>query len=737
MTIRAPYNFVPLSDKVYFPDWAGHISHDIPFSDGLSGTIKLEITTKTPIFVRNGHKPKDKDEKNDQFISFSNIDNNFFIPATSLKGMIRNVVEIISFSKMPVDEKKKYAIREWNNNFLSRDLDIKGKQTEIRAGWLYFEKGEFKIDDCGKPFRINHKRIDEMLKKAVFESNFKRRPQFKLTDEQKTAKFKYELFGALNSLKELPFKQDNQYSTERSQRVMVSAKTDAEFFGDIILTGQSGLWKEKDADKRNGQRDGKFYEFVVKREIEQTLSVPKTFFQQFEFIYKDSVDWLFWKKKLNAGERVPIFFRKNADKVIDFGLAFLYKLPYERSVGDVVHEHQGKSSEPDLAECLFGHIGKSDSLKSRVQFSHAFIKGNPKIEKNKEITTLGGPKASYYPNYIEQSGNNGIVNGNYKTYNDGVIRGWKRYPVHNSAIPRPTNNPNLDTEFIPLSTDNVFSGRIKFHNLKPLELGALLSALTFHGNTGYFHNVGMAKPLGYGKIEINAQLESTQDSEQKHFLALFEEQMNSFLNPESNTAWIKNKNIVELFSMARDISVEEENRLLGYMILEMQGRNEFTEAKTERRFLQSYSELTSQDTQISSPLADIYASREEEKRVAEEEKIRLLEEELKQQKIREAAETERRKAEAAQIGPLLTTSKDFKGIKNRLEEWLKKTNNSTLPVQFVDSVCSQILEVYKNLKPREQKEWAQFESNKIWTTLVAWVGEEKGKELFTKIIGIK
>ena len=29
--ITAPFNFVPLSDKVFFPDWADSVSHDIPF----------------------------------------------------------------------------------------------------------------------------------------------------------------------------------------------------------------------------------------------------------------------------------------------------------------------------------------------------------------------------------------------------------------------------------------------------------------------------------------------------------------------------------------------------------------------------------------------------------------------------------------------------------------------------------------------------------------------------------
>ena len=68
-TIKAPFNFVPLSEKVFFPDWADQISQDIPFSDGLSGTIELKITAESPIFVRNGYNREDKEAKNADYKS--------------------------------------------------------------------------------------------------------------------------------------------------------------------------------------------------------------------------------------------------------------------------------------------------------------------------------------------------------------------------------------------------------------------------------------------------------------------------------------------------------------------------------------------------------------------------------------------------------------------------------------------------------------------------------------------
>ena len=136
--MKSPFNFIEISDKTYNPDWSEQISHDIPFSDGVSGVINLEIKAHTPIFIRNGHTKEDAEAKNAVYRSFSNIENRYFIPATSIKGEVRNILEILSFSKMEVDQRSLFAQREWTNTEL---YSIKGNQTEILCGWLR-RKGE-------------------------------------------------------------------------------------------------------------------------------------------------------------------------------------------------------------------------------------------------------------------------------------------------------------------------------------------------------------------------------------------------------------------------------------------------------------------------------------------------------------------------------------------------------------------------------------------------------------------
>ena len=113
--ITAPYNFVPLNKEIFYPSWSNNgkeISHDIPFEDGESGEIDITITAKTPIFIRNHYQEGDEFYKNNdmkiskEFCHIKTLDGakQFYIPGSSLKGTIRNVLEIMSFGKIRVDK---------------------------------------------------------------------------------------------------------------------------------------------------------------------------------------------------------------------------------------------------------------------------------------------------------------------------------------------------------------------------------------------------------------------------------------------------------------------------------------------------------------------------------------------------------------------------------------------------------------------------------------------------------
>lgn len=600
--IKAPFNFVPLNDKVFFPDWADQISHDIPFEDGESGTIELELTAMTPIFVRNGHTRKDAEDKNDTYTSFSKDENgNYFIPATSVKGMIRNVLEIISFGKMDQISNDRFGFRDLHNTNQYMNFFQSGS---VYCGYLKkINADKVEIIDHGVPFRISHDELDTIFgtKISAFYKN-----KENLKEANRTAKNKYELVGNQNF--DSSFIQDDTLKTfDKDPRSFVRFKSSGNIKGKIVLTGQPGVREKKfDYKKQKDAWSGKFYEFVFSN---KTLSEPKILaindendlrFKDFLFIHKDSTDWTdFRKKQFDKLESIPIFFIKNdAGKILHFGLSYLYKLPYNKRIKDCLSpEHTKKNA--DLADLIFGN--QDFGLKGRVQFSNAKLDEGSTTSIVKPL--MGSPKASYYPIYLRQKGSNGILLGNdYETLSskNTVLKGWKRYPVHNQLAIIPTIDPKQiknTSPFIPLSDQSRFRFKIRFHNLKREEIGALISALTFHKTENCYHTIGSGKAFGYGKLSLS-KMQFNGKYSMDVYLNLFERSFeNDTFKKFNNFKLQDSSEFKEFILMAQNQDIDSK---LQYMPLP-----DFADAKSVKKsggklYLPVYSEYIQNSSQTSS-----------------------------------------------------------------------------------------------------------------------------------------
>ena len=259
-------------------------------------------------------------------------------------------------------------------------------------------------------------------------------------------------------------------------------------------------------------------------------------------------------------------------------------MAYNKTIHQAIK--QDKKDNLDLPETIFGVVKDKFALKGRVYFSH-LASTHVTFENQTKEEILGTPNASYYPNYIEQNDTYNNKVNQYTTLmdEDAVIRGYKRYPLHKSLKESQKTNENekVRTKFKPLDSGTKFRGKIRFHNLKKAEIGALLSALTFHGNSDkYMHNLGMAKPLGYGKIEIKLSLNNLKHS-QNEYLDEFEKLMcNNIPN------WKDSSQLKELFAMA-DIKTNNDDKLIYQQLKNQYDKNEFVEAKKRREYLIPYS----------------------------------------------------------------------------------------------------------------------------------------------------
>jgi CRISPR-associated protein (TIGR03986 family) len=606
--IRAPYNFVPLNKAVVTPYWVPFVSHDVPFEDGLCGEFEVVIKAESPIFVKDGMGQEEAKKYFDQngkqikpFRFNHDAEGRFFVPGSSTKGMVSNVLEVLSFGGI-LDRltERKYALRDLSGTM--KDQYLKDfKPDKIYCGWLK-KAGhkEYIIEDCGFPGRISHREIEDKLG-VEFSTYFSQGGRFNAkNDKEKSAQKKYELFSNKSRVHGFEFEYDS------AGRLVYTINEESASKGTLVFTGQPGHRKQV-ADRKNGgmKWTGHHLEFIfwnnVVEEHNLDESVSKDFFDaNYEYDKTQwSEDWKVWRNELENNQSIPVFFSKDdKGKVLHLGLSYLYKLPYKNAVQDAVKKVQLQHGR-DLAEAIFGYIDKEGGLKGRVHFGHAYAVNTPE-ELSEAREVLAGPKASYFPNYIRQDINNGRVQ-RYNTFMDEKpeISGWKRYPVHHrDATPKhnppPQGNDKVVTRFKPLAAGAEFKFTIRYHNLKPIELGALLSALTFHNTQNTFHSLGMGKPLGYGKVKLSVQgIENKED----HLLA-FECYMNVELK-HTQPEWHILPQVQDLVTMAQEHHTDKPEAQLEYMKLDPKGKNnEFVAAKNEGLALDRYPHLVDAQADI-------------------------------------------------------------------------------------------------------------------------------------------
>lgn len=595
--IKAPYNFVPLENRAFYPSWANHISQDIPFEDGVSGSIEYKITSETPIFVRNGYTDrKDPDTK------FSQTPNGqYFIPGTSIKGEIRNVLEILSFGKMTQVQDARFGIRDLSNNPEGRFY--RQIIQNVHCGWLYKQLAEdgseeYLINDCGEPGRISPEQIDNLCKTNLtqfgLQFSIDRNNADKDTEEYlRSAYYKYKEILKLNltdvnkQLDDIEYSLHNRFSGSYDNYGKFITNLDSNGrSGSIVVTGQSSRREQR----YNRQLDrlkweGKYYEFVF-FESNTNEKVESQIIDDFITIHKNNYDYKnIWKRYLNEGKRVPVFFmRRNGDAgpIDAIGLAYMFRIPTANFIKGAIPIELQSNRRKDLAECIFGTAKESlGQLKGRVNISHAFACGTPN-KCNPVTTVLGSPKPSYGPLYAS--------NG---TWNDAnaQIKGRKRYPVRTTLLPPNEGTDAQTCKFIPLDKGTSFKGRITFHNLKECELGALIAALTFNGHSESCHSIGEAKPLGYGKVKISinelsaisikdifAKTDDPTQQKTDYYFNKFKDVMTENIG----TGWENSNSIRELCAMARGIDANVNNNNFSYMRMSMNRReNEFVINKSE------------------------------------------------------------------------------------------------------------------------------------------------------------
>lgn len=549
--IKAPFNFVPLSDKVYLPEWANLISHDVPFEDGEDGTITVHITNHTPLFVRDGHA-KDKKTEWSSHIIDDQGNKRYFIPGTTLKGCFRSVMEILSFAKMSRFNNDSFGFRSFTTQ--EKELGYQGKVSKVKdCGWLSKVDDGYYIRECSKRIqKIRHSDI-----KVAF-------PSFNKGRDHETAE-----------CKQRSLSKDELYPIFHCN-------------GDIYYNERDTSYRVPNGKYRvvcTGYMNGKKVEYLFSEEQSNPVKVDDEVFRMFDTVHKNTPYYAglngkegFLRKRLMSGESIPVFYEKNAKgEILAIGVTHKIKYPHRFSVSDCVKhvssDHFG--NEVDMPEAIFGYISDNSQLRGRVHIGNAFVTSIVADETCKLIVgVLGQPRASYHPLYLLSE------KGKLQNYSSESpkISGRKRYRIIQGKstleLAQGNDNENVMTKFRPIPSGQTFICKIRVHNLKKCEIGALLSAITFNLTENTYHNIGQAKSFGYGKVSCKAELDGFNYSIEE-YVNCFDEEISSFLQKRNS----KLKNELSLGKLVQIASATHTKEEMTQMTLE-----EYKAGKEDRNF---------------------------------------------------------------------------------------------------------------------------------------------------------
>lgn len=712
MAITAPYNFVPLNEYVYVPNWVA--SHDIPFEDGEDGTIDVIIKNISPLFIRNASLEKGMDQFSTHVVDKEG-NKHYFIPATTIKGMLQSVMEVFSFAEMNRYNDDYFAYR-----IMSRDQSdgkVYAKKMEnVKCGWLSKEGDELFLTPCVTEFeRISYSEIEKIF------------PRY---DCKKTAEEKQ-----------------------------------------VLVKNGSGLYPIVRLDYRlvcTGPMHNKKHEYLFPCTTSKKMQVSSSVKQAFLTVHKPTPLFeTYYLNNLKEGIEIPVFFLTDSnEKVHSIGLSRMYRYPYEKNVGAGIKQaYYNKEGQPlpkgrDLCQTIWGYVDKNQAIKGRVHIGNAFIDDEHLIgdeELNGPVSgVLGEPAASYYPLYLKQTG------GKYQTYDNPEmeIAGRKRYRIHKgdtvTPLPKGNGNEKVVSTFRPLPSGLNFNFRISVHNLRKIEIGALLSSLTFHQSKA-FHNMGLAKGYGYGKVDCYIDAMNGFTFQKEEYLHAFENELSHFLYNINRPLWADTDQVNTLVKIANEhddtdlkmMTLDEYNNYKNNKAFDTLKEQQPCKVRTYLDCSKFKGEIMRQKIE---PLFDearqaevndqFYNAIDCYKNILKQLNGFYVEDieqqiEVLNKKLREELDKEVRLMEEARLAtyksPLADRIKEQTKILTVLggtKTWMKVNNSVELAQSDKDALKMKLKELYVGLKPRDQK---MFHNYKQWKGLDVLIGDELANKWFKEI----
>jgi CRISPR-associated protein (TIGR03986 family) len=535
----APYNFVELPDKIVEaePLRDGDRYH----GDRYTGKIECTLTTSSPLYIRCGLTISDfkeeKESKDNPEFFYTADKLKPVIPGSSLRGMLRTLVEIITFSKIDrVAGQDRFFFRA-----VAADKDDPLKEIysdnhkNIKAGYL-------NKDSQDRWFIVPAKEPSEKESYISF----------------KEKEFKNDLPSLVTMEKSEYLPQYIPVSVNISNGRITAISEDTsklDIKGHLVTSGNmletSSLTESERMAKLN-EKSGRKKHYVVldKNNLKPAIYIEKyavdnycnslTSFQDgklFESNPKNPFNNKMGMFEINR----PIFYCQPAKgKLVTlFGQSPNFRIPFSplgdgqaatardfipEVLKDPEGEDEGREPAIDIAEGIFGYVRgnkfENQARSGRVSISAATCISTDDVLYEQEPIIpkiLASPKPTTFQHYLVQPEDTKAEKSKLMKHyasQGTVIRGHKLY-WHQKSTPK-IKHPNPEeaaekqatqiTKIKPIKAGVSFNFNVHFENLSNIELGALLWILDIAQDDDYRLSLGMGKPLGMGAVKIEYQL---------------------------------------------------------------------------------------------------------------------------------------------------------------------------------------------------------------------------------------
>lgn len=497
-TIHAPYNFVPFS-SVVLPLKEQPPAHNRLDSQRKTGELHITLTAHTPVFVSDGMK-----DSQGELHFFRNTQGNYVLPASTLRGMVRNNMKILSFSYFRPKEdmediqiyfrsvaEKGGSSREDVKKYYKTALGVVTKKSpkgktyarpmKVETGYLCCRGDNYYIlPTKGSYLRIS--RNDPHVK------------QFEGLSGQKTKR--------PDDARIIPV----SYREEQGVVKGIWSQKSGEKSGVLLYTGK-GV-RQANPIYLFPEMDEQGEPIPISRE--DVLSYREDWEQRCNTL-KKRYDKAFWQLP-EEGEHKPVFFLRYENHTY-FGMALFLRIGYRYPLSHGLYsvhkqEEQAEHRTLDYTDSLLGYATKQEAYRSRVLFEDCKVQGTVK-EMGATSMILLGPKPSFYPSYAMPGESGNAVHYSQETFK---LRGYKQYWFKKPEQPKVKDEKNQNSKeetdskimvIHPLPKNTVFRGVIHYQNLTQEELGLLIWCLKLEPDC--FQSIGMGKPYGYGCMKLDIE----------------------------------------------------------------------------------------------------------------------------------------------------------------------------------------------------------------------------------------